>query len=111
MAFILNTSRTLIRSSSRGSYMQTVNFFGDLTTNMNLASGRTLKFIVALFPADCTLRVGTTPGGNELVDDTVILANETFPIEIGFVDRAGVAPTTIYFTATVANGVIDLYRF
>lgn len=109
MGYIGNLSRTYIRQISRGGYYMDVSTVAG-TGTLNMLNNRTLKWISVISPVPVNLSVGTTPGGNELLDSEAIPANEPFPIEIGYVSPA--ANTTIYFTAGVVSGVlISCYRF
>lgn len=111
MGIIINISRVFIRSIARGAYLYTMQCFNlGGTEQVKFSKTTTVKWIVPTFPANAVLRMGTAPGLDDIMPDTDIIANQPFPIEIGFVSNTD-GGDTIYVTGTVPNGYINFYRF
>jgi hypothetical protein len=109
--YITGLNRSLIRNIARSSYLGSIATTGG-AESIELDARKLIAWIVPFFPANIVLRVGITPGGDELLVDTPIAANTSDPITIGKCDLvSGNDAITIYFTGTVANGQIDIYSF
>lgn len=108
MGYIINISRTLVITYSRQGY--SAQFIATGAT-MNMFTGnknKTLKWVSITPPANITLRIGTTPGGDEVLQDTDLEMNVAQVLDIGYHFPAD---AQLFFSGTVAGTIIDIFCF
>lgn len=108
MGYIINISRTLVITYSRQGYAAQFIASG-ATMNMFVGNkNKTLKWVAITPTADITLRIGTTPGGDEVLQNTDFANGIAQVADIGFHFPAD---TQLYFSGTVAGTIIDIFCF
>lgn len=86
-------------------YTQTLNLLQAMATQEQTVPDNTLLNSVSLFPAQGTptIRIGTTDGGNEILDDTEVVAFQKIELDKYFADE-----TILYVTTTAGAGLVNV---
>jgi hypothetical protein len=76
-----------------------------MPTQQQVIPDNTLLNSVSLFPAVATptIRIGTTDGGNEILDDTEVIAFMKIAIDKYFANE-----TILYITTTAGDGLVNV---
>jgi hypothetical protein len=72
-----------------------------------IKAGYLLEVIVIIPSGDITLKIGTTPGGEEIQPAEFLAANQPF---VTTINTYAVNDKTIYFTGITADTVMKMYK-